>query len=883
MLTDHDIDLGQAALAAGLIDARQLAQAYHAAGHHGIDLPFSAVLIRAGLAPDAVRNLEAELLGVPLSHRDTLALYSDVSAPPRIVSPPSDRLPLPPAVAAPAGTASDRLGLPAERFAARFVSTDELGRGGVGRVMAADDTLIGRSVAIKLLLTREATQEQVQRFITEAQTTAQLEHPNVVPVYDFSMLENGAPCFVMRRVRGRSLLTVLRGLADQEPAVVEEFTRFRLLQIFINVCQAVEYAHSKGVIHRDLKPDNIMLGHFGEVLVMDWGIAKILGQADSLDAVQPSLSAGLPGTLEGSIVGTPGYMAPEQARGHHEQIEPRTDVWALGAILYEMLSGTYPFANAGNAIAMLVATATRAVPAVQTIAPDRDIPDELAEICARALAADVQDRFAAVKPLREAIEAFLAGTREAARRAEEADRQLRDGEESLWYMRMLREELIELRDRLTQQPPLTGTEPLDTKRARWATEDRASAIRKELHRAFDWAQSKFTRAVELVPTLDAPRTLLADMHWRQYRDALDAFDHAAAEDHLKAVTRYRPADPRLRRPTLRLHTTPAGAQVTLLRVVERDRLLIDTAPRSLGHTPLDAVTLPTGRSVLIIEAPDRRPVRLPILAWQGDQLDFTVHIPTDAALGADFVFIPGGTYVRGGDPEALLSKPAQVIDVAPFAIQRLPVTCGAYFDYLDAIPTDEAHRRAPRINGQPYVQPGPEGRYSRPLIDVDGDTWHPDWPIFSISFDDARAYCAWASARDGVAYRLPTEDEWEKAARGPDGRFFPWGDHFDPTFTRMRYSLPGDLMPKPVGQFEADASPYGVRDLAGNVREWTDGWIEEGLRTVRGGAFNHYAFTCRAASRFGYTPRRTLAGVGFRMVKPLAEEGAEEGAKTGAG
>lgn len=865
MLTDHDIDLGQAALAAGLINARTLARAFHDAGAQGGALALRTQLSKAGISRDDLRRLQARVRALGRIGRQATLPGS-----------PAPLRPLPPARASllapdtPKVAAYDRLGLPADRFAARYTPIDELGRGGVGRVLSAEDALIGRVVAVKMLHSIDASAHQMQRFVTEAQTTAQLEHPNVVPVYDFSVLEDGAPCFTMKRVRGRSLKQVLEALANNEPDATAEYTRFRLLQIFIGVCQAMEYAHSKGVVHRDLKPDNIMLGDFGEVLVMDWGIAKILGQAeDAYDAVTPSLITETMGTIEGSIVGTPGYMAPEQARGEHERIDARTDVWALGAMLYEMLCGAFPFQDAGGTLPVLVATATREVPSARSLAPEREIPEDLDDICARALAQQPHDRFDAVKPLRASIEAVLAGTKEATRRAEEAEEQLRDGEESLWYMRMLREELTDLDAQLESLAPLSGQEAVAAKRERWAREDRVSAIRKELRRAFTFAERKLARAVELVPTDEEPRGLLADMHWRRYRDALQTLDATTAEDHLKAVARYRPADARLRRPTLSLRTTPAGAEVTLHRVVERDRLLIDAAPRVLGKTPLTAVTVPTGRSVLSIRLPHRPPVRLPIHAWQGDTLEFTVRLPSQIELGDDFIFVPGGAYIRGGDPEALLGHQATVVDVAAFAIQRLPVTCDAYFEFLNALPPHQARTHAPRDGGRLYVEPDAAGRFATPIIDRDGDAWSLDWPIFSVSFDDARAYAAWASTRDTAIYRLPTEDEWEKAARGTDGRIFPWGDHFDPTFCRMRYSLPGDLMPKPVGAFATDRSPYGVRDMAGNVREWTDSWIEEGLRTVRGGAFNHYAFTCRAASRFGYSPGRTLAGVGFRLVRVI--------------
>ena len=757
--------------------------------------------------------------------------------------------------------------LASARFGQRYLPGAELGRGGVGRVVEAEDRLFGRHVALKLLLAREPA--SVRRFVAEARTTARLEHPNVVPVHDFGLLPDGAPCFAMKRVQGRALKAILQDLAANEPAVRAAFGRYRLLRILISVGQAAEFAHSRGVVHRDLKPDNIMVGDYGEVLVMDWGVAKVLAVAEEARATDlPAVGAHV--TLAGSIIGTPGYMAPEQARGENDRIDGRADVWSLGAMLYEILTGRRPFQSELSTLAVLVATSARDVPPARQAAPDREIPSDLEEICARALARDPAHRYLTAGAFCEDIELYLTGTRERERRLAEADRLVADGEESLWYLSMLRDELGTLRARLAEQPALTGQEPLSHKRVQWSAEDRCMALEAEQRQTFGWAEARLLQAVELAPDHTRARSLLADMHWGRYRTARAGHDLLVAEEHLKAVARVRPNDPRLREPvSLMLVTHPPGAEVLLCRVVEQDRVLVRVAERALGHTPLAEVHLPTGRSSLEIRLPDRRPVRVPLMAWQGDASTLAVALPTDAELGADFQFVPGGHYVRGIDPEAILARPSGLVDVGPFAIARFPTTCAEYFDFLNDVPRDEALRRAPRSSDQGVlVAPGLTG-WRAPCADVDGDEWDPTWPVFNISYEDAEAYAAWRSARDGAHYRLPTEDEWEKAARGTDGRIFPWGDHFDPTFCRMRTSLPGDLLPKPVGSFPTDTSPYGVQDLAGGVREWVDGWIEKGLRSARGGAFNHYAFLCRAASRFGYSPRATIAGLGFRLVKVL--------------
>ena len=160
----------------------------------------------------------------------------------------------------------------------RFQLHAELGRGGMGRVLEARDPELRRSVAVKVIIDpSRVTEAQLARFVAEAQITSQLEHPNIVPVYDMGATSTGEVYFVMKKVEGRSLRQVLTALRDGDEATTAEFPRTKLLHAFIQVCNAVAYAHDRGVLHRDLKPDNVMLGPFGEVLLMDWGLARLVG------------------------------------------------------------------------------------------------------------------------------------------------------------------------------------------------------------------------------------------------------------------------------------------------------------------------------------------------------------------------------------------------------------------------------------------------------------------------------------------------------------------------------------------------------------------------------------------------------------------------------
>jgi len=166
-----------------------------------------------------------------------------------------------------------------------------------------------------------------------------------------------------------------------------------------------------------------------------------------------------------------------------------------------------------------------------------------------------------------------------------------------------------------------------------------------------------------------------------------------------------------------------------------------------------------------------------------------------------------------------------------------------------------------------------------PERDRDGDPWDENWPVMGISWHDAKAYVAWRSERDGVTWQLPTEAQWEKAARGVDGRIFPWGDELDPSLCAMRTSFPGRPQPRPVGMFDSDRSVYGVRDLAGGIRDWCRerSYLgDSARRPVRGGSWDSEAAYCRGAHRTGYIPTYVGSSFGFRLVRELEEGRSEE-------
>ncbi len=319
----------------------------------------------------------------------------------------------------------------------RYAIDRPLASGGMGAVLQINDHDFRRPAAMKIILSRHANSAEVtERFLAEAQVTAQLEHPNIVPIHDLGVMEDGTLYFTMKLIEGMSLGRVMKLLQQQagtlkdkegnviappdaeSAAAAAKWTLEEKLQTFLKVLDGIGFAHSRGVVHRDIKPDNIMLGPFGEVLVVDWGIAKLLGSADPQNEMvrrvaslrdQESASA----TMDGSAMGTLYYMPPEQAMGFIAEVDARSDIYALGATLYELLALRRSL-DSGNMADMISKISLGAWSRLDAVAPD--LNRDLVAIVHRAMAKERADRYQSCSDFSADIRRYLAGQAVLARR-----------------------------------------------------------------------------------------------------------------------------------------------------------------------------------------------------------------------------------------------------------------------------------------------------------------------------------------------------------------------------------------------------------------------------------------------------------------------------------
>jgi len=750
----------------------------------------------------------------------------------------------------------------ARQGAGRYARESRLGAGGVGEVWRARDLLLDRTVAIKV---QRDDRRDDTAFAREARLTASLQHPGIVPIHQVGTLDDGRVFYTMEEVEGPDLSEVLAELHRASAGEWREggsgWTLRRIAEAVARVADAVGYAHSRGIVHCDVKPANIKLGPHGEVRLMDWGMAVPQGSRP--------------------IGGTPAYMAPEHQR--REPVGPAGDVFALGRVLQDLVLG--PGAR---------------VP--REDAPP--VPEELRQLADRCLAASPDERPADGSRVAEEIRAWLDGRR----RAERAREALQRVDDMAARAASLEERAEDLRARARAQlAEVPSWAPAEDKAPAWDLEDRAAALEREAAVCRTAHEQGVRAALELDPGYRDALDALAAI----YRDGLRRAEARADEpERARFATLLEQHDGGRHAAWLRgdgaltLHTDPPGASVLVERYEPRQRRLVAAPWAEIGPTPLDEHRLPRGSYLLRIRHPDCEEVRLPVRLGRGEHHDgrgpdghlVPVRLPPRGSLRPDECYVPAGWFVAGGDPEAPESLPPRRLWVPGFVIGRHPVTVAEYVEVLDRMVADGdaelAERCEPREDigmtesGRPVLGRSPDGRFLPTALTPDGVPWRPDWPVTLDDQPSINAFLRHLSARDGRPWRLPHELEWEKAARGADQRAFPWGNHLDPSFANMAKSAQPPCR-GPVGAFERDESPYGVRGLGGNVRdrcangyardyaapdrldEWPADHGDPDLRVSRGGAWLNTAALCRAATRFAASPTNRNTSVGFRLCRTL--------------
>lgn len=779
--------------------------------------------------------------------------------------------------------------------AGRYELGEALGKGGAGKVVSALDREAGRIIALKVLHQGARADGSVMaKFVREGRIAAQLEHPNIIPVYEIGALSDGQPYYTMRIVKRTSLRDVLG-----QPELRKHWPLSRLLSVLLQVCRALAYAHSRGVLHRDIKPENVLLGDFGEVYLADFGLAKVQRDSPLLFVHRDDDEERRP------MAGTAGYIAPEILRGETARIDHRADLFALGVVLYEALTGEHPF-HAETVAGITVATSER-----EPVPPSErrhDCPLVLEDLCLSLLAKDPERRPESADVVATEIIAFLEGAKERERRREEARRLTVQANEIVARHDEIEAEAgrqTELARELSAK--IRDWEPVSHKRKIWLLEDAAEEARLEAGRALASAIELYKNALEYDPQHEPAHRGLAQLYWLRASNAA-AERRRASQVYYEALTLQHDDGTiakLLRAPAhFSIRSHPEGAEVFIRRCEPRDRVLIPGPPRALGRTPLRDISLEPGSYIVHLEAEGFAETRYPVDLIRGRHHEAEVNLYTEREIGEGFVYVPGGPAIFGGDPEANDALPEQLVLVPDFAISKFPITMRQYCAFLDALEGEDpalAWLRAPRdrISEGFAVQKGPDGRWSPDPVMIEGEARKlfpagegHEWnvPAHLVSWYDALAYCRWRSERERETFYLPTEIEWEKAARGVDGRFFPWGDHFDPTFCLMRASRPFATQPEPIGTFLLDESPYGVRDMAGGIREWVGDIFGErerleletepepsasseraqaGLRQTRSGSWNTDHTWARAASRGAQFSLVRGTGLGFRVAKAL--------------
>ena len=734
----------------------------------------------------------------------------------------------------------------------RYEILELLGKGGMAMVYKAYDTRLERELAIKIIrrdaFPPEDLHDVIKRFEREAKSLARLSHPNIVKVMDYGEYE-GSPFLVLEYFPGGTLKQKIGGLVAWQEAA----------RLLLPIARGVEYAHNRGVIHRDIKPANILMTEDGEPTLSDFGIAKLF-QGEKTTTL----------TGSGAAIGTPEYMAPEQWTG---QTSPKSDMYSLGVVLYEMVTGRRPYI-ADTPGGVFLKQMTEPLPLPGEFVPN--LPESVGRFLLKALAKEPADRYADLGAFIKELESLLSHyDREAKEKAEreKAKRDAREKAERVAAGKAAREkagrEAVEKAERDAQEKAerdaaekaalekaeREAVEKEEREKAEQAAREKAerdavekaarekaereSAEKAEREKAERDAQEKAERdAAEKATREKAEREAVVkaerDAQEKVEREAAEKAarekaEHDAAEkaerekraqERAEANRRAREATvqslrgflPKLKIPALILFLSFIG----YLLWQGAAALIPDVSPQ----TPVTSTQTLSATQTLFVEPATETPVPVTSTA---------TIIPTPTlGIGSTMVsekdgmtslYVPAGKFIMGSKAEDALAEcqklfsgcqlgrfeneqPPHDVDLKEFWIDQTEVTNKQY---------------AACVSGGGCTRPSQTDNFDR--SSYYGNSEFDEFPVVYVNWYKAKTYCEWAGRR------LPTEAEWEKAARGTDQRTYPWGEGLDCQKANYVDSCFGNT--SPVGNYESGKSPYGAYDMAGNVAEWVNDWYSK--------------------------------------------------------
>lgn len=747
-----------------------------------------------------------------------------------------------------------------ECLADRYEVLGILGKGGMGEVLRVKDQKFERTLAMKIIHKSLVSSPLIQQlFIKEAKSTGLLQHPGTVPVHDFGTLSDGRLYFTMQEIQGVTLKEAIKrvhhnGAPPDWITTHKDWSIQRLLDAFERICETMAYAHTLGIMHRDIKPSNFMLGAHGEVLVMDWGIAKILPHGEQTfpdaNALRPNM---------GSVVGTPDYIAPEQARGESDEVNAHSDVFSLGCVLYEIITGKH-FRDSSLSFKEAIRTPGPSLPTND---------DRLQKIYARCTALNPTERYQTAKELHQELSRWLDGEFKRQRALEWVAKATQHHKTVLnihTRIHQLNQDIKALERNLQKWAPI------QEKQALWVLEDERNQLQQEVDlsemNSIEWLHSALNQA----PDLQEAHRVLTEIYHDQHQRALLQGNTRQATLTLELMRLHDQgdfADYLSGQGTL--HTAEQYRGWKLYRFTEVQRRQIREFVQIV-----DSTTLPLSIGSYILSPPNSERYGIPFVISRSEANTTLSAMPVPK-LNEMECWVPAGPSWIGSPLEP--DNPYRKEDVDAFIMQQHPITNRQYIEFLEDLVQqhgiEHALLHAPRTNAISdsdatilYTWNEESQRFTLEP-DPQGDCWDLDWPVIMISGDDAVAFAQWYSTKTGLSWRLPTPVEWEKAARGVDGRLLPWGDHFEPTWACVRGHTARTVLPATIDAHPTDISVYGVCGMAGNVQDFCDDPSNPKRVVSKGGAWAFHPEYIKLAIGRNFERHIRFEVTGFRLVRSV--------------